>query len=138
MKCKYLLTTCLCLIFAPLATAENVKNLSNQGQQAQKQGNYTQAAQLYKQACNSGDGKGCFGLGFLYRKGYGVTQNEAQAIELWGKSCQYGYPQGCAILGVLYQDGKGVKQNYAQAVQLYEKACNGGDVGGCLNLGVLY
>ena len=88
-----------------------------------------------KQACDVGDGAGCFNLGLLYAKGEGVKQSYSKAADYYRKACDLGYGGGCSDLGILYRNGEGVKQSYSEAADYYRKACDLGDGDGCNNLG---
>ncbi|MBP3221969.1 MAG: sel1 repeat family protein, partial [Neisseriaceae bacterium] len=112
MKRKLLLLTAVfSFTLTPLAMAKSAEDLLNQGVNAYEQGNYTQAAKLFEQACHGGNAKGCYNLGVLYDKGQGVKQNYAQAAKLFEQACHGGDAQGCFNLGVSYDKGQGVKQN---------------------------
>ena len=85
-----LLATVFYFALTPLAMAESAEDLFYQGVNAEKKGNYAQAAKLWEQACNGGDAKGCFNLGVLYANGQGVKQNHAQAAKLYEQACHGG------------------------------------------------
>ena len=57
MKCKHLsLVAVFSLILTPFAMAESAADfLFSQGFNAEKKGNYSQAAKLYEKACNGKD-----------------------------------------------------------------------------------
>ena len=107
MKLKQLLlAACLSFSLIPFAMAENAEDLFYQGVNAANQGNYTQAAKLFEQACNGGNAMGgCFNLALLYANGQGVKQNYAQAAQLYEQACNGDIAQGCLNLGALYGDG---------------------------------
>ena len=119
-------------------SAEDVAEAYGVGRRAYNNKDYVTARLEYTKACDGGLAKGCTDLGFLYREGYGVTQDNAQARLLFQKGCDGGSATGCTNLGVMYKNGYGVAQDYTQARTLYEQGCDGGDAGGCTNLGVLY
>ena len=107
------------------------KNLTELGSEAYDKGDYQKAAQLYQKACDSGEAKGCFYLGFLYVDGQDVKQNYQKAAELLQKACDSGNAEGCSNLGTSYQNGQGVRQNFSTAKQYYGKACDLGLQLGC-------
>jgi TPR repeat protein len=53
----------------------------------------------YKNACDTGNAKGCYNLGLMYYKGISVRQNKSKAKELFGKACKYGYAYSCSAVG---------------------------------------
>ena len=107
------------------------KDLIESGTEAYSKGDYQKVAELSKKACDSGEARGCLGLGFLYQNGQGVKQNYQKAAELFQKACDGGEARGCFGLGFLYQNGQGVGQNFSTAKQYYGKACDLGLQFGC-------
>jgi len=91
---------------------------------------------LLRQACDLGDGEGCFMLGLKLGNG----KEGAAAYE---QACDDGNPLACTNLGWLYQNGKGVAVDLDAALRLYKRACDGSRCSGrnnlgCVNLGRLY
>ncbi len=55
-----------------------------------------QIFQLYKKACDLNNGLGCRSLSFLYKKGYGVEENQEKASQYHKKACDLNsYVGGC-------------------------------------------
>ena len=71
------------------------KDLIESGTEAYSKGDYQKVAELSKKACDSGEARGCLGLGFLYDKGQGVKQNFSTAKQYYGKACDLGLQLGC-------------------------------------------
>ena len=90
-----------------------------------------------KQACDVGDGAGCYNLGLLYYKGEGVKQSYSKAADYYRKACDLGYGVGCYNLGISYYNGEGVKQSYSEAKKFYGKACDMKDDLGCDKYAIL-
>jgi TPR repeat protein len=59
---------------------------------------YTRAVELYKKACDMGDGWGCKSLGGMYEYGEGVAKDSTRARELYKKACDLGAEIGCKFL----------------------------------------
>ena len=139
MKLKSLLFTAyLSLFVSPFAIAQNAEDIGKQAVTAYKQGNYSQAAKLSEQACNSRFAPSCTDLGVLYEDGQGVKQDYLQAKKLYEKACDNGSQRACHNLALLYKNGKGVKQDNKQAAKFYKKACDSNVSQSCFNLGLLY
>ena len=91
--------------------------------------------------CERGDAVGCAGLGVLYFKGAGVTQNYEKATALFRQACKDGAARGCTDLGSMYVRGVrpeeaigfSLEKDYARARILYGKGCDEGDAIGCIN-----
>lgn len=100
-------------------------------------GNYQQAFQYRKKACNQfHDEYGCFYVGEQYVDGKGVRQDFIKAILYLEKACT-NFALACSRLGFLYEFGKGVKQNESVAKKYYGKACDLGNQMGCDNYKIL-
>ena len=95
---------------------ENLRNLAEQGRLASAQ----------------------FNLGWMYHKGYGVTQNFEMAAHWYTKAAIQGATNAQANLGRMYIQGQGVTQNFEMAAHWYTKATIQGDVVAQANLGVMY
>jgi len=88
------------LLWGSLSFADDGAYYFNRGIAAYNNGNYTKAAELYKESCDMGQPAGCYNLGFLYGKGQGVNQNYKKAAKLIKESCDMGYTKGCLMLWV--------------------------------------
>jgi TPR repeat protein len=97
------------------------------------------AAELYRQACDAGDSRGCHNLGLMFAEGRGVQRADPeQASALYTQACDGGYSGGCVNLGFMYQNGNGVARDPVRAVALYQQACSDKETIGCVNLGWMY
>jgi len=63
-----------------------------------------------------------YGLGEKYRKGSGVTPDDAQAVEWYRKAADQGHGYAQYRLGEMYRDGRGIPQDKAQAAVWFRKA----------------
>lgn len=117
---------------------KNVMSLYQEAVADDSRKNYTDAAPLYRQACNLGDAKSCTALASLYEMGNGVPKKPDFAVALYDKSCDGGDYVACSTLGKRYYTGDGVQKSLELAYQYDYKACNGGDLAGCSHLGILY
>jgi TPR repeat protein len=95
--------------------------------QAQK----TDAFTLFKRACDGGDAEGCWSLGFLFREGVGVRQNDGDAIRNFQLACDGGAKLGCADYAKMLDAGRGAPADTARAVKLLEASCDRGYSGSC-------
>jgi Sel1 repeat len=90
------------------------------------------------QACERGDGAGCFILGSLFSGGAGVPQDPSLAFEMFEKSCEAGWWRGCGRLGVSYLNGQGTAVNPSLAITNFEKGCKGQNAASCLEAAQFY
>jgi hypothetical protein len=91
---------------------------------------------LLRQACDLGDGEGCFRLGVTL----GNTPEGGAAYE---QACDAGNTLACTNLGYMAQNGEGMRADLDLAARMYKRGCDGTSCGvrndlGCLNLGRLY
>lgn len=56
---------------------------------------FTKANALFKEACELGDGGGCWKLGLNYEYGRGVTKDISKANSLYQKACKLGCKNSC-------------------------------------------
>jgi TPR repeat protein len=103
-----------------------------------EQGRYAEFIALCRQKCDGGDMSGCAELGWSYRQGEVVPQDNEKARSLFQRGCDGGFPYACWSLGDLYKDGVGVAKDDRQAFALYKKACDEGEKAACDTVGLCY
>nr|WP_276317482.1 sel1 repeat family protein [Helicobacter pylori] len=59
---------------------------------------YIQAKEYFEKACGLNNGRGCNGLGVLYRDGQGVEKNLTKVAYFYSKACKLGFQKTCEIL----------------------------------------
>ena len=98
------------------------------------------AEQLYRQACERGEGQSCHTLGVWYKLGQnGLPRDAAQVLAFLGKACQAQFGGGaCDMLGEMYETGDLVARDEAKAVAYFHRACETNSQLGCLKLGDRY
>ena len=57
--------------------------------------NFSQAAQLYREACERRHGEACFRLAAMYERGAGVRRQPERATETRKRACDLGYADAC-------------------------------------------
>ena len=110
------------------------------GFSAYKRGDSGAAMQLLRPLADQGDAPAQIGLGWMYRDGRGVAQDNAQALMWLRKAADRGdgYAQAQNDLGSMYYLGQGVAQDYAQALAWVRKAVGQGNSDAQCNLGTMY
>ena len=122
----------LLLLFVALNFA--LANLTNKAQTAYDAGDKQRAAQIWRKACETGETRGCVGLGFLYQSGRGVKQDDEKAGKFYQKACDTGELSSCDSLASLYQNSG----EHAKAAAIFERACEKGFGLSCYNLAQIY
>lgn len=77
-------------------------------------------------------------LGYMYREGLGVEQNDFEAVDWYRKAAGQDDPDAQYLLGYMHQRGFGVPQYFAQALQLFRKSAGQGVAAARVNLGTMY
>jgi TPR repeat protein len=70
-----------------------------------KSGNYKKAYRNWGLLAEAGSKEAQFGLGELYRMGWGVDQDLAKSIEWYAKAAEQGHVDAQLTLGLIYQKG---------------------------------
>jgi len=78
-----------------------------------------------------------FNLANMYRKGEGVTQQDAKAVLWYRKAADQGYAPAQNSLAYMYAQGRGAKKDEKAARELFQKAFDQGLGLAQRNLGVL-
>ena len=76
-----------------------------------------QAMQWHRKAAEQGLAVAQHGLGVLYYRGTGVTQDYLEAAAWFRKAADQGLPNAQFNLGVMYFNGEGVRENLAEVVK---------------------
>ena len=92
----------------------------------------------YQKAAEQGNAEAQFNLGLCYKRGKGVTKDDAKAVYWYSKAANQGYALAQHNLGLCYKRGEGVTKDYAKAVYWYSKAANQGYALAQHNLGLCY
>jgi TPR repeat protein len=61
-------------------------------------------------------------LGFMYRNGFGVTQDEARALEWYEKAAETGFVLALLGLADMYAEPQGAHADRARAIMMYSLA----------------
>jgi TPR repeat protein len=116
----------------------SAEDLFDQGLSAYRDKQFSQAAELYRRACDGGERKGCHDLGLMYYRGEGVAKDLNRAAGLYKRACDAGGTGGCLDLGLMYLRGEGVPKDPNRAADFYKRACDAGSPPGCTDLGRMY
>jgi len=85
------------------------------GLSAYNSGDYTRAFRDWLGLAERGDAAAETGIGFLFHKGLGVTQDDAEASRWFVKAAEQGQAEAQLLLGTLFFFGRGVPQSYVTA-----------------------
>ncbi len=108
------------------------------GLAAYQNGDYAGALKEFKPLAEEGNAQAQYHIGWMYREGQGVPQDEVQMAQWIRKSADQGHAEAQHYLGELYAHGIGVRENHAQAAHWFLKAAEQGDSRSQYNLGLLY
>ena len=92
------------------------------GHTAYNQGDYGTALREWRPLAEQGNDGAQLNLGFMYDKGYGVSQDYKEAIKWYRRAAEQGNDRAQYNLGLMYDNGDGVSQDYVQAHMWYDIA----------------
>lgn len=107
---------------APLTAQDFIVGLD-----AYDAGDYAAALESWRPLAEGGDAQAQFGLGFMYRKGNGVSQDDAEALRWYRLAADKGHQWSQYNLGQMYDSGWGVPQDYAGAARWYRLSAEQGN-----------
>lgn len=97
--------------------------------------NYNAALAAFGKAAAAGYAPAQNYLGYMYRHGFGVTQDFARALSWYQKAAAQNHPGALNNIGYMYRHGLGVTRDYAEAKSWFRRAAERGDAAGQYNLG---
>ena len=100
--------------------------------------NPARAADLFQQACDARDFRGCSDLAQMLEAARSMTKDEPRAAALYQRACDGGLGSACNSLGKMYREGRGVTPDTARSTTLFDRACSNSAPEGCYNLAVEY
>ncbi len=109
-----------------------------EGRAAYDAGDYTTALLEWRPLAEAGDPAAQYGVGVMYYRGEGVSQEIGEALRLFRLSAAQNYDRAQYTLGVIYENGQGVAQDYAEAMRWYRLAAAQNHPSASLNIGALY
>ncbi len=117
---------------------EKVNELYTGGYNFDRQGNYKEAAKLYRKAAEQGHAQAQNSLGFMYSEGHGVEQDYKEAVKWYRKAAEQGHAQAQTNLCIMYSEGYGVEQDYYEAAKWCRKSAEQGNGQAQAILGIMY
>jgi TPR repeat protein len=109
-----------------LSAAQPAADDFRSGLSAYNRGDYVTAFRNWHVLAEDGDAPAQAGLGFLFHKGLGVTQDDVEAASWFEKAARKGQAEAQLLLGTLYFFGEGVQQSYVMAFTWCEIAQSNG------------
>ena len=132
------LTICLTLAFLLGSTETSWGADFNKGHAAYESGDFATALREWRPLAEQGNASAQHNLGWMYRKGEGVPQDDKTAVKWYTLTAEQGTASAQFNLGWMYANGKGVSQDYKTAVKWYTLAAEQGTATAQYNLGFMY
>lgn len=88
-----------------------------------------------RRLAESGDASSQVTLGWMFRRGDGVEQNDEKSVSWYRRAAEQGEPGGLDSLGWMYETGRGVDQDDLLAICLYRLSAAKGHRQAMWNLG---
>ena len=108
------------------------------GDAAYARGDYESARLNWLPAAMAADSAAQYNIGFLYRLGQGVTQDDRQAAYWFRQSAELGFAQAQLDLATLYLLGLGVPRDFSESANWTRKSADQGHANAQYHLGTLY
>lgn len=99
----------------------------NKGLESYEEGNYKDAADMWKIGAESGHPGSLVMLGACYFDGTGVDKSYVRAVELWKDAAKDGNDVAQFFLGECYNYGYGVDPSYEEAIRWYTMSAEQGN-----------
>jgi TPR repeat protein len=94
-----------------------------EGNKFYEKNQYVSAVSHLRKAAGYGYISAYYLLGYMYRKGEGVTENHVEAVSLFQKGAEAGHAESIYQLGICYYNGEGVEsRNTEYGIKLLEEA----------------
>lgn len=98
--------------------------------------NVSEGKKAFEKGAISGNHAAQASLAFLYRDGYGGTeQNNAEAIKWYEKAAEQGNASALGNLGGFYRDGVSVARDYQKSLDYYRRGADAGDLSSIAAMG---
>ena len=101
-----------------------------EGVSAYKSGDYETALEHFRELADDGHTNAQVFLGFMYRRGHGVTRDYEEAVKWYRLAADQGYTGAQNNIGFLYAKGLGVSRDYKEARKWFKLAADQGHSGG--------
>lgn len=116
----------------------NVNEWIVQGDKYYNAKNYMSALTYYKQAAEAGNARAATMVGWIYKKGLGVTENAVEAVKWYRMAANGGNASGQVNLGDAYYSGEGVTKDYNEAFKWFMQAAQQENSTGQSWLAIMY
>lgn len=98
------------------------QRLYSKGLQLYREGDYAKALSFFQQAMDAGNPNAANDIGWMYRRGLGVKQDDSQAFQYYREAAQKNNPTALHNVAFMYEHGLGVKKNEDLAFKYYSKS----------------
>ncbi len=105
---------------------------------AYNKGDFATALREWTPLAEQGNAGAQFNLGWMYKYGKGVPQDDKTAVKWYKLAAEQGNADAQNHLGLMYNNGQGVPQDYKTAVKWYSLSAEQGDAPAQYNLGLMY
>ena len=105
---------------------------------AYKDGNFSDALSIWREAASAGDVEAMSWIGACYANGDGVELDDAEALKWYTQAAELGNALAQANVGAFHYMGRGTQKDANKAVEWLERASEGNDLNGLFNLAQLY
>ena len=135
---KSLLITVMTVVSLILMSGSAYPADYDKGLEAAQNGVFFFALAEWRPLAEQGLADAQYGLGVMYRNGYGVLQDYKEAVKWYRLAAEQGHTEAQVNLGNMYFNGDGVLQDHKETVKWFRLAAEQGNAEAQFNLGVMY
>ena len=135
---KPISTGLLTAIIALSVGSPGVAGPLEDGMAAHDRGDVENALRLIQPLADQGDAEAQYYLGFIYRTGLGIAEDNTEAVKWYRKAADQGHVSAQYYLAIMYNLGEGIPENDVEAVLWYRKAAAQGHASAQNSLGIMY
>ncbi|TVR09537.1 MAG: hypothetical protein EA385_06830 [Salinarimonadaceae bacterium] len=108
------------------------------GFREQRLENFAEAARYFRLGAEAGNASAMNQIGWFYRNGLGVAQDDAEAMRWFRRGAEAGNATAMGNIGSMYDNGLGVAQDYAEAMRWFRRAAEAGNAFAMNQIGWFY
>lgn len=91
--------------------------------------------ELFSQACELGDVKGCYNFGYCLQEGLGGMRDQPRARKVYADACNRDFALACNNLGIMRTRAQGGPREEKAAFDAFERGCQLGSADSCSSVG---
>lgn len=96
------------------------------GESAWERGDFDAAFEAWLPLAEAGDAVAQNSIGYMYRRGFGIAQDEAVAARWYRRAAEQGLVEAMTNIGFMHDEGRGVERDWVQSYKWFVLASRRG------------